>query len=112
MAERFAANVHAIDDVAVIDLAGDLDGNATLELARAWSEAVELAGSSVVLDFARLGFMNSTGIALVVEILGRARAAGCRLTARGLSTHYRQIFEITRLADFIAIEDPEIAGAA
>lgn len=112
MAERFAAAVRDVDGVAVIDLSGDLDGGASGELARAWAEAAELDASRVVLDFTSSGYMNSTGIALIVELLGRARAAGRQLGARGLSEHYRAIFEITRLADFIAIEDPEVAGAA
>jgi len=39
-------------------------------------------------------------------VLGQpARANGQTLSARGLTEHYRQIFEITRLADFMTILD-------
>jgi anti-anti-sigma regulatory factor len=40
-----------------------------------------------------------------VGLLARARTNGQVLSARGLSEHYRQIFEITRLADFMTILD-------
>ncbi len=110
MSERFTAAVHVQDGEAIIDLAGDLDGTAGPALGEAWIAASSGGVDRVVLDFSGTGYMNSTGIALIVELIGRARASGCRLSARGLSPHYRQIFEITRLADFIGIE--EAAGAA
>jgi anti-sigma B factor antagonist len=47
--------------------------------------------------------MNSTGIALVVGLLARARKSKRRIVACGLSPHYREIFEITRLADFMPV---------
>ena len=61
----------------------------------------------MVLDFAGVTYMNSTGIALIVGLLARARKNGQTLAARGLSEHYREIFEITRLADFMTILDDE-----
>ena len=57
-----------------------------------------------MLDFSRVDYINSTGIALVVGLLAKARAAHIPLTAVGLSDHYREIFTITRLSDFIEIE--------
>ncbi len=55
--------------------------------------------------------MNSTGIALIVGLLARARTNGQTLSVRGLTPHYREIFEITRLADFMTIVDEEEGSA-
>src|SRR3954447_1241182 len=85
-------------------LAGDIDANAESALLRAWQQAAEGA-EEVVLDFTRTTYINSTGIALIVQLLANARARGIALTARGLSPHYREIFEITRLSDFMRIAD-------
>ena len=71
---------------------------------RAWDAAAADAQRGV-LDFSRTSYINSTGIALIVQLLANARARGIALTARGLSEHYRTIFEITRLADFMRIAD-------
>jgi anti-anti-sigma factor len=87
----------------VVELVGDIDRNAEEALGAAYSE-VEQA-PSVVLDFTGISYINSTGIAVIVGLLARARANQQSLTARGLSEHYRQIFEITRLADFMTIEE-------
>jgi anti-anti-sigma factor len=90
---------------AVIVLAGDVDRDAEAALDAAYSQ-VEGA-KSVVLDFKAVPYINSTGIAVIVGLLARARRNGQTLGARGLSEHYRQIFEITRLADFMTILDDE-----
>jgi anti-anti-sigma factor len=69
-------------------------------------------GGSIVLDFTDVDYINSTGIAVIVGILARARAAGRPIRAYGLSDHYREIFSITRIADFMAIYDDETAAVA
>ncbi len=68
--------------------------------------AVRGTGSGpIVLDFAATDYINSTGIALIVRFLAEARRDGRPVRASGLSDHYREIFRITRLSDFIVLED-------
>lgn len=89
-----------------IELAGDIDGRAEAELEAAYAQVA--GAGAVLLDFSRVAYINSTGIALIVGLLARARKNGQALSAAGLSPHYREIFEITRLADFMTIvEDRE-----
>jgi anti-anti-sigma factor len=94
------------EGVAVIDLAGDVDASAETALQRGYDEA-SAGDGPVVLNFAGADYINSTGIALIVGLLAQARARGIEITACGLSDHYREIFEITRLADFMRIPDSE-----
>jgi anti-anti-sigma factor len=94
------------EGAAVIDLAGDIEASADAVLQRGYDEALA-AGGPVVLNFAGADYINSTGIALIVGLLAQARARGIEITACGLSDHYREIFEITRLADFMRIADNE-----
>jgi anti-anti-sigma factor len=98
------AAVSRSDGIPVVDLVGDIDANAEVALQAAWDEAASGA-TAVILDFSRTSYINSTGIALIVQLLANARARNIALTARGLSEHYRTIFEITRLADFMQITD-------
>ncbi len=101
------------EGAAIIDLAGDIDSRAERPLAAAWDEATS-EPSAVVLNFEGAHYINSTGIALIVGLLARARAGGVPIRACGLSDHYREIFEITRLADFMPIatdEDSAVEGA-
>ena len=92
---------------AVLHLSGEVDGMAKAILPEAYSQAVasnEPAG--VLLDFSHVDYINSTGIAVIVGVLARARAERRTVSALGLSDHYKHIFTITRLVDFIQLVDP------
>ena len=89
---------------AVLTLTGELNSSASSVLGPAYDEAVgDGDPRTVVLDFTDVDYINSTGIALVVGVLARARAESRTLVAVGLSEHYREIFTITRLSDFMQI---------
>jgi anti-anti-sigma regulatory factor len=47
-----------------------------------------------------------------VSILARARKEHRTVAAYGLSEHYREIFEVTRLADFMGVFPNEQAAMA
>jgi anti-anti-sigma factor len=98
------ADVRGIAGGAVITLSGDIDGSAADVLTAAYERAVaEHDPATVVLDFSPVSYINSTGIALIVSVLARARAQRRKVVAAGLSAHYREIFDITRLSDFIEL---------
>ena len=106
----FEAAVRPVGDVAVIDLTGEIDSNADGEMNRAYGEAEATGAKTVLLNFGDVTYINSTGIALIVGVLAQARKQGTSLRACGLSDHYREIFEITRLVDFVSIFDDEASA--
>ena len=94
------------DALAVIDLSGDVNSSAEAVLDAGYSEAAA-SGSEIALNFTDVDYINSTGIALIVGVLAKARKSGIKVRAFGLSEHYRGIFEITRLSDFMTITEDE-----
>ncbi len=60
-----------------------------------------------ILNFEGLEYMNSSGIGLLVTLLIRINREKQKLLTYGLSEHYRNIFQITRLDDAIGIYDSE-----
>jgi anti-sigma B factor antagonist len=68
-----------------------------------------LGARRLTLDFRGVGYINSTGIALVVRLLAEARRDGRTVRAIGLTPHYREIFRITRLSDFMDIVEGDAA---
>lgn len=93
---------YSIDET-VVRLRGDIDRQAADTFDDLADDISATGISPVRLDFSTVDYINSTGIALIVGLLGRARAAGLELEAEGLSDHYRHVFEITRLSDFIKL---------
>ena len=109
---RFTATVRFVGDSVVVDLIGDINVFAAEDLESATKAALAKAPQRLVLNYAGTEFMNSTGIALIVGVLGKARAAKVHVVACGLTNHYQEIFEITRLVDFMDIATDEDAALA
>ncbi|MDX1744911.1 MAG: STAS domain-containing protein [Halobacteriales archaeon] len=95
------------DHVKIIDIDGDVTPASEQALMDAYTRASDNGTRAVILDFSDLDYMNSGGIGLLVTLLVRAQRAKQQLMAFGLTDHYRQIFELTRLDDAIAIYDSE-----
>jgi anti-sigma B factor antagonist len=93
--------------VAVIELTGDVTAACETELMDAYREAARSEIRGIALDFTRLDYMNSSGIGLLVTLLVRAKREGRQVSAYGLSDHYRQIFELTRLDEVISVHVDE-----
>ena len=97
----------------VLDLRGEINGFAPEALDAAYAEAESNDPEIILLNFEEVDYINSTGIALIVGLLAKARVSKRRLVAYGLSDHYVEIFEITRLSDFMGVfPDEESAMSA
>jgi anti-sigma B factor antagonist len=95
-----------------IELKGDLTAQSEDVLMDAYRRADGDHVTAVVLDFSGLDYMNSGGIGLLVTLLVRAQRKRQQVLAHGLSDHYRQIFELTRLDEAVGIHDSEADALA
>ena len=100
------------DEVAVVDITGDVTAACEPALMSAYETAGGGATSRLVLNFTGLEYMNSGGIGMLVTLLVRANRQRQQLAAYGLSEHYREIFELTRLDEAIAIYADEASALA
>ena len=91
----------------VIDIKGDVTAACEGVLMDAYSQAGGEKTKNVLLNFGGLEYMNSGGIGMLVTLLVRANRHKQNLMACGLNDHYRQIFELTRLDEAIAIHPTE-----
>ena len=112
--KQLEARVRRQPRAAIVDLHGEINGFAEAALDAAYAEAEGAQPEVILLNFGDVDYINSTGIALIVGLLARARAQGRRMLACGLSEHYVEIFTITRLADFLKVfpdENAALGGA-
>jgi anti-sigma B factor antagonist len=96
----------------VIDISGDITAASEPALMSAYEEAARQGARRLVLNFTGLEYMNSGGIGMLVTLLVRANRNRHPLSAYGLSAHYREIFELTRLDEAIAIYADEQSALA
>ncbi len=106
-------DVRAVSNaVRVIDIEGDITAQSEDVLMDAYVRASGDGVKAIVLNFTGLDYMNSGGIGLLVTLLVRAQRQHQQVLAHGLSDHYRQIFELTRLDEAVAIHDSEADALA
>ena len=108
----FEATIRHQASQAIIDLRGDIDASAEAALNAAYVEAETHQPENILLNFTEVEYINSTGIALIVGLLAKARQAHLPLHTCGLSDHYVEIFQITRLSDFMMIYPDEASALA
>jgi len=94
----------------IIDLHGEINGRVEAVLNAAYEEAEAQEPDTIILNFSDVDYINSTGIALIVGLLARARKAHRTLSVYGLSEHYMELFNITRLVDFMHVFNDEEAA--
>jgi anti-anti-sigma factor len=107
--ETFEAVVSRTEKGSVIVLSGLVNRDAKEGLEEAYKEAEAIDGR-ILLDFTNVDYINSTGIAVIVGVLAMARSTDREIGAFGLTDHYREVFEITRLSDFMHIYEDATAG--
>jgi anti-anti-sigma factor len=111
-ARSLEAHVRHQPRASIVDLQGEINAFAEDALNAAYSEAERQQPEVILLNFSAVDYINSTGIALIVGLLARARKHHQRLLAFGLSEHYVEIFQITRLADFMSVFPDEGSALA
>ncbi len=108
----FSASVRRQGDAALIDLHGEINAFAETALNQTYLQAEEDSPANIVLNFTDVSYINSTGIALIVGLMVLARKNHRQLSVYGLSDHYVEIFQVTRLVDFLTLYPDEASAVA
>jgi anti-sigma B factor antagonist len=109
---QLTVQVRRASGAAIIDMTGDVTGFAEELLGNAYNDASQGRTQAIILNFSNVDYMNSSGIGVMVTLLIRAQRAHQQFLAYGLSEHYVQIFELTRLNEAIHICENEASALA
>lgn len=108
----FEANLRIAPEAVIIDLHGEINAFADEAINKIYDQADKDSQNNIVLNFKDVTYINSTGIALIVGLMAKSRRNHKRLSVFGLSDHYVEIFQITRLSDFMSIYPDETSALA
>jgi anti-sigma B factor antagonist len=86
-------------------VAGEVDVATAPKLREQLLAAISQHGPKVVLDLTEVGFLDSTGLGVIVGVLKRARTLGGDLRLVCPSPHLRRVFEITALDRTMPLSD-------
>lgn len=91
--------------VVVITPKSDVDLSRSPELRHALREAQDRKPERLIVDLDQVGYMDSSGLATLVEAMRSSKSSGTPLILASMSKKVRAIFEIARLDQFFTIVD-------
>jgi anti-sigma B factor antagonist len=101
---EFRCEVHPEPARTVVCVAGDVDMASAPALRDALQRAAEREAGPVVVDLAGCGFLDSSGLAVLVEANNRARTQGAHLALRSPNERVVRLLEVTHLDGELAVE--------
>ncbi len=99
--------------VTILRFEGDIASTSKDAVLGAYQALPKANAKIVLLDFTRVDYINSSGIALVIQMLIEASNAGQKVHAFGLSPHFTKVFTmvgITKYAQLFANEAEAVAA--
>jgi anti-anti-sigma factor len=97
--------VAKIDENTVITVSGRLDMNTSPDLRKA-AFAIYIKGEckNLTIDFAHLSYIDTSGLATLIEILVAAKDHSAQLTLSGLNQRVRYLLDVNGVTVFFRIQ--------
>jgi anti-sigma B factor antagonist len=97
-----------LQKVTIFDITGDIDlANSPAVRKALLREVKEKRTPRVVMNLSKVRYIDSSGVASLVEGLKASRDAGTRFMLIGLSTSAREVLQLSRLLKIFEIYDNE-----
>lgn len=93
------------DGVTVVDVEGQLIVGNRQELKQKMLEELEGGDRKFVIDFANTGYIDSSGLGVLVSLSKKIREQGGELRLSSLNEDLRTLFELTKLDTLFRIAD-------
>jgi anti-sigma B factor antagonist len=102
-----------LDKTTILDVSGDIDLASSPQLRKALlRELRELRIPRVVLNLKAVKYMDSSGVASLVEGLKASRDVGSRFILFGLNTTIRDVLQLSKLLKIFEISESEEQAVA
>jgi anti-sigma B factor antagonist len=92
-----------VDGVHVVALGGDIDMEVSPDLRQLLAGHTEAQRPALVLDFSEVNYVDSSGLATLIEYVRNAQPFQGKLALANLSERVRTVFELVRLDEFLPI---------
>ena len=93
------------DDVTIVDVEGQLIVGNRQELKQKVLEHLENGDRKFVVDFSNTGYIDSSGLGVLVSLSKKIREQGGELRLASLNEDLRTLFELTKLDTLFKIAD-------
>ena len=106
MERRMSASTRVTGGVTVVDIVGQIDLGSSPALRSTLLEALK-AATHVAINLSSVKYIDSSGIASLLEVLKEARNSHKKLVLFGLTGAVLQVLQLTRLTGVFDIRETE-----
>ena len=100
-----------VDTATILDVSGNIDMSNSPEVRKVLLREIRENGV-VVVNLTRVGYIDSSGVASLVEGLKASRESGSRFILFGLNDSAREVLKISRLLKLFEVYDDETQAIA
>ena len=93
------------DGLHILELSGEIDLERSPELRQILDTRAKARTPALALDFRGVSFIDSSGLATLVEYCRKAQEFQGRFAVFGVTERVRTVFEIVRLQEFLGLYD-------
>ena len=97
-------------DVTIMDIRGDITAFSDTFLNDAYDNAKGLGTQKIILKSNKEAYINSGGIALLIQLLACIKRNNQQVVIAGISDHFKKIFNMVGITKFAPISDTEEAA--
>jgi len=95
------------DGVTVCGIEGEIDINTAPQFKKAFDRVIKDKKEKIVINMAKVEYIDSSGLATLVELLKNFRKISAKLKLTNLSSKVMSLFEITKLEKLFDISPTE-----
>ncbi len=91
------------NDLTVCCVEGEIDINTAPDIKKAFEKLISKKTPKIVINLTKVTYVDSSGLATLVEILKNMKAYGGRMRLSNMSHKIKSLFEITKLEKLFEI---------
>ncbi|MFQ5953082.1 MAG: STAS domain-containing protein [Candidatus Omnitrophota bacterium] len=100
-------NMQEKEGISIFRIVGDIDVNTSPEIKKSFDNLIKEKKDKVVVNLKDVSYVDSSGLATLVEIFKNLRAYGGKIKLTNLSSKVMGLFEITKLNKLFDIKAEE-----
>lgn len=98
--------------VTVLRFAGDITSTSEAVMLGAYQGLPTESCKRILLDFSKVEYLNSSGIALVIQLMSAANRNGQQVRAYGLTPHFQKVFTMVGISKYAQMHPDQASACA
>ena len=105
MKENTDIKLQVQEDITIMNIRGDITSYSETTFKEAYQQAIEQGARKIILKIEKHAYINSGGIALIIQTLYKMKENNQSAAIAGVSPHFKKIFKMVGITKFAGIFD-------